>query len=322
MKIGTTAKGRSLWVFLFVILLAGQILVACSQGGTNQAGGPVDLTVWINPAASEAGSLPANSELYKVIREKLNINLKLTLLPSGTDGTTKMNAAAAANNLPDLFQVLSNDLVLKWIDLGLVAPVNSLLPMMPGRTKDRYSNADLNKLYTINGQLYVLQEPAQLTRRQGVFIRKDWLDKLGLQPPKTLDELLAVARAFTTRDPDGNGKNDTYGFGTLIEEGIGLGSRFNFIYGAYGISDVWDHSTSDKITLSVRKPGYLAATQFIRKMVEEKVIDPDWTTLNKDEFRARWKQGKYGIMTEDFCAAICQANYKPFDENFPNAEFA
>jgi putative aldouronate transport system substrate-binding protein len=51
------------------------------------------------------------------------------------------------------------------------------------------------------------------------------------------------------------------------------------------------------------------------------VIDPDWPTLKRDDFRARWKQGKFGIMWEDFCALACVANYPAFDKNFPNAEW-
>ena len=39
-----------------------------------------------------------------------------------------------------------------------------------------------------------------------------------------------------------------------------------------------------------------------RSMVDAKVIDPDWPTLKKEEFRARWKQGKCGMMHENFAA--------------------
>jgi multiple sugar transport system substrate-binding protein len=45
-----------------------------------------------------------------------------------------------------------------------------------------------------------------------LFIRKDWREKLGLPQPKTWDDLRALGKAFTTQDPDGNGKPDTYGF--------------------------------------------------------------------------------------------------------------
>ena len=49
-----------------------------------------------------------------------------------------------------------------------------------------------------------------------VWVRQDWLDKLGLEGPETLDDVEAIARAFMEQDPDGNGAADTYGLtGTM-----------------------------------------------------------------------------------------------------------
>jgi putative aldouronate transport system substrate-binding protein len=303
-------------------LTGGSALVAC--GGSGQSNGPIDLTVWVYPAVPEVSAPPANWSLYTLVRKKLNINLKVELIPLGTDGITKLSAAAAANNLPDLFQIISDPLFLQWIPLGLVSPVDSLLPMMPQRTKARYNNATLNKLFTINGKLYALPESAGLLgKRAGYFIRKDWLDKLGLQMPKTLDDLLNVAKAFTSQDPDGDGKNDTYGFGAIIDPTTyqqGLGNYFAPIYGAFGLPGPWDYSSPGKLTLSVRNPAFLQATQFIKGLVDARVIDPDWTTLTTNDFRARWKQGKYGIFWEDFAAGLGQSNARAFFQNFPHAE--
>lgn len=309
-----------------VALAGGAVLAACGGSpSTTTSNGPVDLTLWVQPAVPEVAAPPANWSLYSIVKQKLNINLKVELLPLGNDGLTKFSAAAAANNLPDFFQVTSDSLFLKWIPLGLVGAVDSLLPLMPQRTKDRYSVATINKLYTVNGKLYSLAENAGsiLPRRAGWFIRKDWLDKLNLQAPKTLDDLLNVAKAFTTRDPDGDGKADTYGFAALIDPLTyvqGLGNYFAPIYGAFGLPGPWDFSVPGKLSLSVRNPAFLQATLFIKSMVDAKVIDPDWTTLTTNDFRARWKQGKYGIFWEDFAAAISKSNYKPFDQNFPNGQ--
>lgn len=305
-------------------LAGGTALVACGGSGQSNTNGPVDLTVWVYPAVPEVSAPPSNWSLYSIVRKKLNINLKVELIPLGNDGITKLSAAAAANNLPDLFQIISDPLLLQWIPQGLVSPVDSLLPMMPQRTKARYSDTTLNKVYTINGKLYALAETAgTLGRRAGFFIRKDWLDKLGLQVPKTLDDFLNVANAFTTKDPDGDGKNDTYGFGAIIDPTTyiqGLGNYFAPFYGAFGLPGAWDYTTPGKLTLSVRNPGFLQATQFIKSLVDAKVIDPDWTTLTTNDFRARWKQGKYGIFWEDFAAAMGQANSQAFFQNFPHAE--
>src|SRR5690606_40530230 len=44
-----------------------------------------------------------------------------------------------------------------------------------------------------------------------IWIRTDWLDNLGLEAPRTIDDLLKISKAFTTKDPDQNGEDDTYG---------------------------------------------------------------------------------------------------------------
>jgi putative aldouronate transport system substrate-binding protein len=179
----------------------------------------------------------------------------------------------------------------------------------------------------LDGKMYGFPNPGAMTYVDGLVIRKDWLDKLGLEMPKTLDDFLAVAKAFTEQDPDGNGQKDTYGFGAYIEsEGLGwlagMGKRFDFIYGAYGVAGTWDFSDPTTFQLNARNANFMQATQFINTLVSAGAIDPDWPTLKKDEYRARWKQGKYGIINEQFCALICKSNYADFDANFPEGEWA
>jgi putative aldouronate transport system substrate-binding protein len=51
------------------------------------------------------------------------------------------------------------------------------------------------------------------------------------------------------------------------------------------------------------------------------VIDPNWTSYGKDDFRAAWKQGRFGIMREQNAAFAAENNYAPFDKNFPDGEW-
>jgi len=296
------------------------------QSGQQATGELVDIEMWLTSAVSEAGPPPADWAAYDRIREQLGINLKVTLLPSDfSDQDAKINAAAASNTLPDVFNA-NRDVWARLVEAGLVAPVSELLPMMPKRTERYYSNELRNSLVTVNGALYGLAQPSVLPRTDGLVIRQDWLDKLGLDAPTTTEEFLAVAKAFTEQDPDGNGQNDTYGFGAFVESpgfySMGLGPRFEFLYGAYGAAGVFDVSSAESFGLNVRKPAFYQATQFIRELNAAGAIDPDWPTLKKDEFRARWKQGRYGMMIESFAALSTVANYKDFDANFPEGEWA
>jgi putative aldouronate transport system substrate-binding protein len=307
------------WLVLGIV--AAVAMVVCASLGAQQAK-LVDLDFWIGASVSESGPPPDDWVAYKIVKEKLGINWTVSLLPSTlTDQDTKINAAAAANNLPDSFQV-NRDAWYKLAKAGLLAPVDKILPLMPVRTKTHYDDAIARKLVTIGGQMWGLPEPGQLPMTDGFVVRQDWLTKLNLKVPTTLDEFLTVARAFTFQDPDGNGKADTYGFGAYLESSglqqAGLGLRFEWIFGAYGVSGTWNVSSTKDFGLNVRKPGFYKAVQFIKSMIDAKVIDPDWATIKKDEYRARWKQGRWGMMHENFAALSTKANYADFDKNFPN----
>jgi putative aldouronate transport system substrate-binding protein len=286
---------------------------------------PVDVELWAQATVTEAGAPPDDWVAYDIIRDELNINLTYVIIPTGADGEAKVNAAAAANELPDLFQVVSanNDsrgALLRLVELGLVAPVEDLMPLMPERVKTHYNDPLLIGLVTFDGHQYGFPEPPPLPKREGLVIRKDWLDKLGLEVPTTPDELLEVAKAFTEQDPDGNGQNDTYGIGGFINQ-QGLGNRFDFITGAWGLPGVWNFADPENFGLNVRSEKYPEALGYFKSVVDAKVIDPDWPTLTRDDFRARWKQGLFGIMWEDFAALTNKSNYEPFDTNFPDAEW-
>ena len=288
---------------------------------------PVDIELWSTPTSMQAPAPPDDWVGYKIIREKLNINLKYVAYPSAPDNETKLNAAAAANNLPDFFDVVgaagSRNKLIDLYKQGLIAPVGDLMPLMPIRVKTHYNqDPAAQDLVKWDGKQWGFVEVANLPKRLGLVIRKDWLDKLGLKAPTTIDELFTVAKAFTEKDPDGNGKNDTYGLGGFVAGGWGEDSQFAFFWGAYGCPDVWDWSNvNDKFGLCVRTPGFYKALVEFRKWNEAKVIDADWPTIKRDDFRNKWYQGKFGIMWEDFGALAMKSNYPKFDQNFPNGEW-
>jgi putative aldouronate transport system substrate-binding protein len=310
---------RFMSIALMFFLALAILLPSFAQGVKK----PVTIELWYGAAVTEAGPPPDDWIVYNLVKEKLGIELKVTAEPSNeNDQDVKILATAAANQLPDVFMV-RRDPWQTLIRQGLVADVDDMYPLMPNRAEN-YFDADSRAFTTIRGKSYGLAMPGSLQKNEGLVIRKDWLDKLGLKMPTTLDELFEVCHAFTFKDPDGNGKNDTYGFGAFVEyfdQEQYLGRRFDSIMGAFGVAGTWN-MTETGFGLNVKKPEFLEALQFIRKLVDAKVVDPDWPSLKKDDFRAAWKQGKFGIMREQFAALAAAANYAPFDKNFPNGEWA
>ena len=56
-------------------------------------------------------------------------------------------------------------------------------------------------------------------------------------------------------------------------------------------------------------------------MQNEGLIDPNWMGYKKDDFRAAWKSGRFGIMREQHSAYASESNYAPFDRRFPEGSW-
>ena len=287
------------------------------------ADNPVKISLWYDASVTEAGAPPADWVAYKIIREKFGIDLELTMLPlNATDRDVKVNAAAEGGFLPDMV-VVNREPLLNLIDKGLVMQVDDLYPLMPNRTEKMY-NETSRRFATVKGKCYGFSTPGgKIQKNEGVLIRKDWLDKLGLSVPRTMDEYLDVMRAFTHNDPDGNGKNDTYGYGAFLEINNyeeGLGRRLDPIFGAFGVAGTWN-MTETGAGLNVRKPAYFDALRTVATMHGEGLMDPNWLGYKKDDFRAAWKRGRFGIMREQNSAYASESNYAPCDRNFPDGSW-
>ena len=91
-------------------LLSAGLLTSCggekkaASGATaEKSNEPVKVSLWYGAAVTEAGAPPADWNVLQIVKDKLNIDLELTMLPSSeSDQIAKVNAAAAANSLGDL----------------------------------------------------------------------------------------------------------------------------------------------------------------------------------------------------------------------------
>lgn len=148
--------------------------------------------------------------------EKLGIQMETTLLggDAGNYDTKLRLALTSAEELPDVFPVYSAQLAADMIESGMVKDItDDIEQYMPERLKEIYDQFPTTfSTVTKDGRIYGIACNPHLTEGEVMIIRQDWLDKLGLTAPTTIDEFEAVIKAFTEDDPDGNGEKDTYGF--------------------------------------------------------------------------------------------------------------
>jgi putative aldouronate transport system substrate-binding protein len=210
-------------------------------------------------------------------------------LTTPADFTSELTTRAAAGDMPDVIVFNSQQLLFSIYNQGiLLDDWNSYKGTMP---KTFNSIGDIQmKYYTVNNKLICV--PTKGGDRDWSFmIRKDWLDKLGLSIPTTPEEFIAVGQAFTTRDPDGNGRNDTYGF-TSAGAGESLGEIANvgIFFGPTGY-----YVENNTVRHPITDGNYKLTLDMVKKMVDLQIIDPDWYTRGWQERKPDLFQGKFGI---------------------------
>jgi putative aldouronate transport system substrate-binding protein len=134
-----------------------------------------------------------------------------------------------------------------------------------------------------------------------LWLRDDWLEYAGGQPPRTVDEMVEMARLFTNGNPSGTGIN-TFGFGLSRDllPGGGFGSISGLI-GAFGVpagpaQDGIFYRRDGRITFSLIQPEVRYALEILRDMFAEGLINPEFVAMDIDAFSAGISEGRYGMM--------------------------
>ncbi|MEF3305855.1 extracellular solute-binding protein [Paenibacillus sp. GYB003] len=107
-----------------------------------------------------------------------------------------------------------------------------------------------------------------------LWIREDWRNKLNLPKPKTMDDMLAIAEAFAKRDPDGNGRHDTYGL--ALDKSLSMGIGLLNGYRAY--KGIWIAEPDGRLAYGSVRPEMKQALGKLQEMYRSGLIDPDFGT--------------------------------------------
>lgn len=230
----------------------------------------------------------------------LDVTIKAS--PS-SDADVKLTASIAAGEIPDIIQNYWNPstvLAQQLVDQGMLIPIDDYLKATP--YLQTYLKPEEWVYLTFGGKKYAVAQPRPFSNWNTVWIRTDWLEKLKLAMPTTVDELAAVAKAFTTQDPDGNGKNDTYGFtGYKGSDGVPFGGMTSF-FAPFGVSPAANHMyvENNKVVFSAFSDYAKNALTWWNAQVKAGVVDPDWTVNNIETWRNLVAQQRVGIVTGEF----------------------
>lgn len=156
---------------------------------------------------------------------------------------------------------------------------------------------------------------------ESFIIRQDWLDKLNLEKPKTVDDWYTVLKAFATQDPNGNGQNDELPFVGNSTEQMGvyrLGALWGFnscFYKQYACSIM-----DGKVTFASDCPQFEDYVTTMNKWYSEGLLDPEYASTDATSWKEKVLSNLggcfYGKMNGGIGTLLGSYDYENGDPNF------
>ncbi len=258
-------------------LLVGCAVLCAGVGGAQAQ----TISVWSRQTDESISVLKALTDAFTA-----DTGIKVDTFNTGIDFEQRLARAAAGRTLPD---IVLNDTtamgqmnqmgILRAIDQSKIAGSQDVSPAAWDGAK------------ASDGQFYSVPISAQSF---AMFIRKDWREKLNMPQPKTWEDVRKLAEAFTTKDPDGNGKADTFGMAIPGSTTRGYASWYmsSFIWEAGGD---YVKQEADGFVPTLNTPQVAEALTYVRGMICDKFAQPGAINATTGDTLPTFRSGQTGI---------------------------
>ncbi|WNQ09507.1 extracellular solute-binding protein [Paenibacillus aurantius] len=264
---------------------------AGSSGNNQQAQAPYDISIMI--PIFKTNYPKDDSPVALEIEKKTNTNLHFEWVPNSSYGD-KFNITMASGKLPTIIYVpdVKSPSFVNAAKTGAFWEVGKYLKDYPNLSK---ANPVILNNSSIEGKNYGIYRGRALGRN-GINYRKDWLDAVGMQTPKTIDDFYNMLKAFKEKDPDGNGKNDTYGM-VLVKWTGQWASGFDTIKLWFGAPNKWG-VVDGKLVPEHQTAEYLEALKFMKKLYDEKLINQDFAVFDSAKWNDPVVNNQAGVIVD------------------------
>lgn len=312
--------------------LAGNLgdFSASSWGNLEPYAEPITMTIGIPVDLSKAfpeGDSYENNVWSRAYEEELGIKLELAFTAANTDD--KINTLIATGDIPDLLcvnsaqlKVLSNSGLIRddLYDVYMANAGEGMRTIIEGVGGDAAIPSA-----TYDGKMMAIPI---LNTSPGeevpvLWLRTDWMQKLGLEDPQNWDDLYKIIDAFVHQDPDGNGVDDTIGLTfskDLWNSNFQMDGLFN-VFGSYPKKNFWvdDPNEEGKVIFGAFADETKAALEVVSKMYADGLIDAEFAVNDNSAAVQQVASGKCGVVI----GAVWDTNsvlYTSNDED-PNADW-
>lgn len=251
-------------------------------------------------------SLTTGLPVWNEIEEKTGVKIEWDVTPSSQYVETMKVRVTAGRDLPDILNDPFGDPV-KMADMGIFIPLDDLIEEHAPNIKQFFEDyPDIaSRMRAPDGKIYALSSVtsgAAKTDPYSLQINRRWLENLGLEEPRTLDEWYNVLKAFKEQDPNGNGVADEIPFSPqngvrgLTIFGSALDLHMFYSMGYYPNED-------GKIEYAWLTEEGEQLMRWLNKLYSEGLIDPEFANYNAEQYNSKIARDMVGL-TNTFLANI------------------
>ncbi|MDR1599744.1 MAG: extracellular solute-binding protein [Oscillospiraceae bacterium] len=229
--------------------------------------------------------------------EQLNINVDVVWeAPGGSDYETKLNLAIASNDLPDIILTANYAQFMKLYNAGKLADLTGLYEeyaypvIQENLMKDGGQSLSWGVLD--GKRMGMPAEGASMQQVRLVWIRADWLEELGLEEPKTMEDVLSIAKAFKDADPD-NRVGMPF-FKAVIGDGMCDIQGVANAYGAF--PRIWIDDGEGGLKYGSIQPEFRKAIEIYADLYKDGYIDPAFASLDGGKVGEQLTTNKIGVI--------------------------
>ncbi len=268
------------------------------------------------------GSTITDNRWTKYVNEQMNkVGITVEFVPVPRwDEVTKMQAMVASQTAPDLTLTYTYAYAEDYFNQGGVWDLSEFVDGADQAINlKQYVGEDvLNIGRNGDGALYGIVAKRATTAKSNFFIRKDWLDKLGLAIPTNPDELYTALDKFVHENPDGNDKAN----GAIIWNGWNLKQVFSKI--ANDPKAVEVSGGGEDVIQDYYDPGMYDYYKYLNKLYNNGLIHPEYYSLAEDDFKSQIVTGNLGFAEYSVNGNVDVLRgslLKTLKENVPSADF-
>jgi putative aldouronate transport system substrate-binding protein len=289
-------------------------------GETAKKEAPVKLTVELfdrNNVPEGQGTISDN-RWTKWIKEqvlaKRNIDVEFVIVPRSEE-IEKLNVLMASGKAPDISYTFERARYLTYAANGGLTDLSEALAKYGTNINKQISREVLDYGVLYEKQYAIPQLRYELSNRVE-FIRKDWLDKLGLPIPKTRDEFTNTMIQFVKQDPGKMGKK-------LVPWGLFPANTDAWLFPIWDIMySFMKHDVEKAYTTPwPMREGFKDFMQWMNYLYKEGVIYKEFATDAFGDKKQQIANGQVGFLNWGTYSLANGDYYSTLQKNVPGAEF-